>query len=195
MSGVIRTRVGYAGGTTPNPAYYNLRDHTETIRIDYDPTLITYHELLDVFWNAHNPAIPASTQYRSIIFYHNDEQRAMAISTKAHREALIGKTLYTEIVPASDFYLAEMYHQKHQLRKHPDILDTLRAIYPDEHDLIASTSAARVNGYFGRDVTLAGLQAELEGLRLANSPNDELRDIAPYLSGRETGNNTSFTDT
>ncbi len=65
----VRTRVGYAGGTLANPTYYNLGDHTETIEMDYDPDVITYTELLAIFWNSHDPTSPSySRHYKSIIF-------------------------------------------------------------------------------------------------------------------------------
>ncbi len=67
---MVRTRVGYAGGTKRNPTYYNLGDHTETIQIDYDPTYVSYRELLDIFWESHDPAArPWSRQYMAVVFY------------------------------------------------------------------------------------------------------------------------------
>lgn len=72
---MIRTRVGYAGGSKENPTYYSLGDHSETIQIDYDPTQISYGQLLEVFWNSHNPTYePWSRQYMSIIFYHSEDR-------------------------------------------------------------------------------------------------------------------------
>ena len=105
---MIRTRVGYAGGTMKNPTYHNLGDHTETIQIDYDPTQISYEELLDVFWDSHNPTSrPWSRQYMSIVFYHDEEQKRSAIETRDREGSRREGVIFTEIVPASQFYLAE----------------------------------------------------------------------------------------
>ena len=76
---MVRTRVGYAGGTKENPTYTSLGDHSEAIRIDYDPTRISYAELLEIFWQSHNCTSRAySRQYMSIILYHDEEQRKLA---------------------------------------------------------------------------------------------------------------------
>jgi len=181
---VVRTRVGYAGGTKINPTYYGLGDHSETIQIDYDPTIITYQELLDVFWDSHQPIFPHQVrQYMSIIFYHNEEQKKLALETKSREEAklLTGK-VYTEIVPASGFYPAEAYHHKYYLQSVPALIEEFRTIYPDDEDFIASTAVARVNGYVGGNGTLATLQAELSSLGLSPTANKKLLDM---VSARE----------
>ena len=83
MPGVIRTRVGYTGGTTVDPTYHDLGDHSETIQIDYDPTQVSYQALLDVFWNSHNPTTRSwSRQYASAVFYHSDEQKKLAMESR-----------------------------------------------------------------------------------------------------------------
>src|SRR5262249_18399740 len=76
LPGVVRTRVGYTGGTSKDPTYYSLGDHTETLQIDFDPTVITYEQLLEVFWHTHNPcAQPWSRRYMSTVFYHGESQK------------------------------------------------------------------------------------------------------------------------
>lgn len=146
----MRTRVGYTGGTTANPTYYRLGDHTETVQIDYDPTRITYAELLAIFWQSHEPTSPAwSRQYRSAIFYHNEEQKRVALESKRQREEALGVRLYTDIEPAGRFYLAEDYHQKYYLRSRRNLWNEFQAIYPDTASLIHSTAVARANGYVG----------------------------------------------
>jgi peptide-methionine (S)-S-oxide reductase len=162
LDGVVRTRVGYAGGTTENPTYHNLGDHTETIQIDYDPTQISYEQLLEIYWDSHNPtARPWSRQYMSIVFYHNSEQRELAMETKQREEASSGRQVYTEIIPFSEFYLAEYYHQKYYLQQVPELMKELTAIYPNFADFINSTAVARINGYVGGHVTLQELQDQL----------------------------------
>lgn len=113
LEGIIKTTVGYAGGTTPNPSYYNLGDHTETVEIIFNPSKISYETLLDHFWKMHDPTIPQSKQYRSVIFVHNKKQREIAEkSLKKEQKKKIGKIL-TNIESAIQFYKAEKYHQKY----------------------------------------------------------------------------------
>ena len=79
----MRTRVGYAGGSKPNPTYRDLGDHSETVQIDYDPSKISYQELLAIFWDTHNPGSrPYSRQYASIVFPHDAEQENLAMEAK-----------------------------------------------------------------------------------------------------------------
>jgi peptide-methionine (S)-S-oxide reductase len=175
---VIRTRVGYAGGTTDNPTYQKLGDHSETIQVDYDPTQISYQELLEVFWSSHSPTNrPWSQQYASIIFYHNEEQRRLAVETKDRRAAETGRRIFTEVVPFSGFYLAEDYHQKYRLQQAPDLMAEFRAIYADSADFVDSTAAARANGYIGGHGTLAALEAEIDGLGLSLAAQERLLDL------------------
>lgn len=132
--GVIVTAVGYEGGFTPNPTYEEVctgrTGHTETVRVVYDPSRITYEQLLKAFWEAHDPTQgmrqgnDLGTQYRSVIFARNEVQRAAAEASRTAfqerlREAGYG-TITTEIVgpPAPEFYFAEDYHQQY-LKKIP----------------------------------------------------------------------------
>ena len=162
LDGVVRTRVGYAGGTLENPTYYNLGDHTETIQIDYDPAQVSYGDLLEVYWDSHNPTTqPWARQYMSVIFYHNSEQFTLATQSKQRQEASLGRRVYTEIIPFSQFYMAEDYHQKHHLQQVPELMEELTAIYPSFAGFRDSTAVARINGYAGGHVTLEELQEQL----------------------------------
>lgn len=146
---MVRTRVGYAGGTLKDPTYHNLGDHAESIQIDFDPTKITYAQLLDIFWSTHNPCHRAwSRQYMSAILYHNDEQKKLALETSARKEKASGK-VHTEIARLRDFYIAEDYHQKYMLRNETDLMKEFSAIYPDAKAFVNSTAAARVNSWLG----------------------------------------------
>ena len=176
--GVIRTRVGYAGGTLENPSYYKLGDHTETIQLDYDPAQISYEELLAIFWESDSSAHkPFSRQYAPIIFYHNEEQRKLAAQSKALQEAECDCQLYTEILPFEKFYLAEAYHQKYRLLQTPEFAREFKAIYPDADDFVNSTAAARVNGYLSGYGTLSALRAEIDGLGLSPAMEEKLLAI------------------
>lgn len=175
---MVRTRVGYSGGVSNNPSYYNIGSHAETAQVDYDPTVISYEELLNVFWREHNPTYPAfSGQYRSVILYHNEEQKRLALESMEREEARRGEKIYTDIVPFSAFYLAEDYHQKYYLRASPDLLTEFDSIYPDLNSLVNSTAVTRVNGYLGGYGTLADLEKQLRSLGLSSAGAQRLLEI------------------
>ncbi len=125
-NGIITTAVGYAGGYTPNPTYEEVcsggTGHTEAVRVVFDPTRISYTDLLKVFWEGHDPTQgmrqgnDIGTQYRSMILYHDDEQRAAAEQSRAEFQPALNRagygTITTEITPAGPFYFAEGYHQQ-----------------------------------------------------------------------------------
>ena len=145
-----------------------MGDHIETIQIDYDPMRISYHELLDIFWKSHNPARrPWSRQYMSVIFYHNQEQKNLAIKTRDRESARVLNKIYTEIAPIDKFYLAENYHQKYRLRQERDLMREFNAMYPKFKDIVNSTAAARVNGYLGGHGSLPMLQKDLNKIGLS----------------------------
>ncbi len=175
---MIRTRVGYAGGTTNNPTYTNIGGHAETVQVEYDPTVISYDELLDIFWKEHDPVFePYSKQYRSIIFYHDEEQKRLALESKQREEDKLTKKIYTEIVPFSAFYLAEDYHQKSYLRLFPEVLMEYERIYPDLNNLVNSTAVTRVNGYLGGYGTIQDLERDLSSFGLSPSSAKLLLEI------------------
>ena len=123
--GVKSTKVGYTGGQLPNPTYEEVctdkTGHAEAVEIEYEPDEISYEELLDVFWKNHNPTTlnrqgpDVGIQYRSAIFYHNDEQKKIAEKSKQtlDKSGQFENPVVTEIVPAPSFYKAEEYHQKY----------------------------------------------------------------------------------
>lgn len=149
---MVRTRVGYAGGSTPAPTYHHLGDHMETIQVDYDPDRIGYRRLLEVFWESHNPLRrPWSRQYASAVFYHDDEQRRLALADMERLERRHGRRPHTELMPLERFYLAEGYHQKYRLQGSTYFMAEFRRLYPQDTAaaLLESTLAARLNGYLG----------------------------------------------
>ena len=170
--------MGYAGGAKDNPTYHDLGNHSETIQIDYDPTQITYEELLDVFWNNHNPTSRSfSRQYAAIVFVHDEEQRKLAEETKAREAEERGGTIHTEITDYARFWRAEDYHQKYRLRQVKDLWEAFNAMYPDFDDLVDSTAAARVNGYAGGHGTLEQLEDEIDKLGLSAEEQETLREM------------------
>lgn len=142
---MIRTRVGYAGGTTPEPTYRAMGDHTETIEIDYDPKVISYEQLLDVFWSNHDPSQARSRQYMSAVFYNDEDQRVRALRSMGRFAKRSGKVLRTVIKPVNSFTRAEDYHQKYRLKRDAELTRALVALYPEPTQLVDSTLATRAN--------------------------------------------------
>ncbi len=126
--GVISTVVGYCGGKLKNPTYKDvctgLTGHAEVVRVEYDPNKISYEELLKTFWQGHNPTTlnrqgpDVGTQYRSVVFYTNKNQKNVAIESRDNleKQKRYSDLIVTEIEPAQEFYIAEDYHQ-HYLEK------------------------------------------------------------------------------
>lgn len=125
VEGVAATRVGYSGGTLPNPTYKDVcsgrTGHAEAVEVEHDPSKVSYEELLNVFWENHDPTTlnrqgpDIGTQYRSAIFFHTPEQEAAAKASKEklERSGKYRSQIVTEITPASAFYPAEEYHQQY----------------------------------------------------------------------------------
>jgi peptide-methionine (S)-S-oxide reductase len=125
VKGVVSTAVGYTGGSFNNPRYEDVcsgkTGHAEAMEIEYDPSRVSYDELLTVFWENHDPTTlnrqgpDIGTQYRSAIFFHTPEQKAAAIASKENlqKSGRYKNPISTEITPASQFYRAEDYHQQY----------------------------------------------------------------------------------
>lgn len=128
MKGIKYTTVGYEGGKSKNPTYEDVcsdkTGHAETVEVFYDPSEVSYGELLDRFWSMHDPTTPnrqgpdVGSQYRSIIFYRDDNQKkeALASKKKLEKSGKYNRKIVTEIIPASKFYKAEEYHQRYVMK-------------------------------------------------------------------------------
>jgi peptide-methionine (S)-S-oxide reductase len=129
IEGVVDALVGYTGGSTPNPTYQQVcsdrTGHAEAVEVTFDPARVSYSQLLDAFWELHDPTTPnrqgpdVGSQYRSAIFYHSEEQRAAAEASKAalERSGRYKTPVVTEIVPAATFWRAEDYHQQYVAKR------------------------------------------------------------------------------
>jgi len=125
LKGVVSTAVGYAGGTKDNPSYEDVctdeTGHAEVVEVEFDPSQISYNQLLDIFWSNHNPTTlnrqgpDVGRQYRSVIFYQSPEQKATAESSKGELEKSrrFNRPIVTQIEPAPKFWRAEEYHQRY----------------------------------------------------------------------------------
>jgi peptide-methionine (S)-S-oxide reductase len=125
LKGVKSVISGYSGGDVKNPTYKQVctgtTGHAEAIQVTYDPAAVSYQDLLEVFWKTHDPTTPdrqghdVGTQYRSVIFYHSEEQKKLAehYKKKLDQSGLFSSPIVTQIVPFTAFYPAETYHQKY----------------------------------------------------------------------------------
>ena len=121
MHGVLHAEVGYTGGTSRDPTYHNLGDHSEAIQIEFDPHTISYDQLLDKFWSLHDPTAEYESKFRSIIFYLDEPQRERAEASKKAAQIHYDETIATEIIPATKFYQAESYNQDYLARLRGEI--------------------------------------------------------------------------
>jgi len=147
LDGVVRTRVGYAGGSKTDPTYRHLGDHTETFQVDYDPERLSYEDLVAMAFEKHSPERRVKkTQYQNIVFFSDEEQRE-ALETYLDENRLDAESIGTRVESLSEFYLAEDYHQKHSLRSRDDLLEPFEEAGYDEEELRESPAAAKLNGY------------------------------------------------
>ena len=123
IEGVVSTKVGYTGGRIADPSYQQVcsdaTGHAEAVEVWFDPTVVSYDDLLKVFWTIHDPTTPNrqgwdfGSQYRSAIFFHDAEQQRLAIAARDERQEVLARPIVTEIVAATEFYEAEEYHQRY----------------------------------------------------------------------------------
>ena len=123
LAGVKETQVGYMGGKLKSPTYKDVctdsTGHAEVLEVTFDPEVISYHDILEVFWDNHNPTTlnrqgpDVGTQYRSAIFYHSPEQEAEAKASRDAAQSRFPRPIVTEITPATEFWRAEEYHQQY----------------------------------------------------------------------------------
>ena len=133
VPGVVKTSVGYMGGSFPNPSYLDvvarITGHAEVAQIEYDRERVSYQELLDIFWQMHDPTslnrqgADRGEQYRSVIFYHTPEQEQIARKSKLQLQQSnkYDKDIVTEIKPAKEYYLATEEHQQYLVKKNRSI--------------------------------------------------------------------------
>ena len=127
VKGVTSTSVGYTGGATDNPTYEQVctgkTNHAEVVWVEFDPSSVSYEELLDVFWGCHDPTTlnrqgpDRGTQYRSVIFFADPAQEAAAIKSKEQNSGRFPNPIVTEITAASKYYIAEDYHQQYLAKR------------------------------------------------------------------------------
>jgi methionine-S-sulfoxide reductase len=184
--GVVRTSVGFAGGAYENPTYQDIGDHIETVVVEYEPDRVSYADLLELFWNGHDPGHnPWMNQYRSMLFPVTDEQRRAAErSVERHRNQQVGAVL-TEVRPIERFYPDRTYHQKYYLRNNARLWNLVVGAYGSERAAERSTVAARANALLARGTTHGTVTAAIDAAVAAGgiSPEDAA-DLKDALSAR-----------
>ncbi|AZN41868.1 peptide-methionine (S)-S-oxide reductase [Paenibacillus albus] len=149
IRGIIRTRVGYAGGTLDQPTYRQLGDHTETVEMDYDTRILSLENVLDIFWSNHNPVNIndyKGRQYQSLILYRDQNQLDVIQKVMKKREEQGKGKPDTELASFNRFYPAEDRHQKYYLKRYPSAIEELSKLFPSPQELTNATLAARLNG-------------------------------------------------
>ncbi|KAL3377912.1 hypothetical protein AABB24_004029 [Solanum stoloniferum] len=152
LNGIVRTTVGYSGGSKANPEYRNLGDHAESVQVEYDPRVLGFRQLLEVFWASHDSrqvfgqGPDVGNQYRSIIFTSGtEESRLAAVSKEREQSKSKSSVVITQIQQLEAFYPAEPEHQKFELKRNPFLLQLMGNL--PEEELERSTLATKLNGY------------------------------------------------
>lgn len=159
--------MGYGGGEAGTPTYYRMGDHTECVRITFDPSLTTYSDLLTVFWNSHDSTAKASKQYQSLILPLTEQQTQEATQRLASKS----NSTRTQVSQAKTFTTAELKHQKYQLQRHPAMVKCLGPA----NCLTKSYVATRLNGYLGGRGTIQQFHEEWEELGLSQEQAEYVR--------------------
>lgn len=162
---MLRTRVGYAGGTSAAPTYSAMGDHTEALQVDFDPQRLEFAKLAAIFLASHDPSQePWSIQYRSVLFAHSAEQRSTALAQAGKVATSSGQPVRTPIEEYTGFTLAEDYHQKYRLRSVRPVLAEYQAQFKSSAAFLGSVAVTKANAYVG-----------------GYGRSNELRDILPSL--------------
>ena len=148
-----------------------MGDHTETVDIDYDPGVTSYERMLKLFWKHHDPTTQAKRQYMSAIFYHDEEQEALAKKTMEEENKNRPRKITTVIAPADEFYVAENYHQKFMLQQHPALMKSVGV-----GNIIRSHVSTRLNGYVNGNGKTSDFDQEWEKLGLNEKMAEYIRN-------------------
>uniref|UniRef100_A0A8D8Y6A0 peptide-methionine (S)-S-oxide reductase n=1 Tax=Cacopsylla melanoneura TaxID=428564 RepID=A0A8D8Y6A0_9HEMI len=179
--GVLRTKVGYAGGTTENPTYRNIGDHTEVTQVDFDPTIISFDQILRLFWKHHDPTVQMKTQYRSMILYVDPEDKSVAEKSLESEQTRHKRPINTIIAPFKRFYDAEDYHQKYRLRQHTYLHSKLN--FKTEECYKTSHVASRLNGYVVGFGGVKQFEEEADKLGLSDDVKTYVRKYVVQYEG------------
>jgi hypothetical protein len=165
-----------------------MKDYTETVLVEFDPQELSYQQLLDVFWDSHDPTYDISgRQYRNAVFYTSENQRIEAEKSRQQVKVLKKRAIFTAIEKAGEFYPAEDYHQKYYLRSVDKLFNEFSRIYPEGERFAASSAAARINGYLGCNGQPEDLKKDLGSLGLSAQTQNYLVDYVTTACSRFEG--------
>jgi hypothetical protein len=168
----------------PGPTYYSIGDHTETFQVVYDPEVVSFEDLLELFWEEHDPFSGIwRRQYMNIAFYENELQK-QAIERHIRRLEQGGRKVKTRVERLDTFTLAEDYHQKHSLRLFPEFVGELEA-NSGEGDWLFTYEATRLNGYLGGNGKCGGLEQEVRRFGLSKGREERLLELVCSREGRK----------
>ena len=174
--------MGYTGGEKEFPTYHSLGNHTEALQVDFDPLQVSFADIVDLFWQSHNPLRGVrSRQYMTAIWFHDESQAEVINGAKKAIERELDATVQTPVMPLNMFYLAEDYHQKYGLQNCL-LMRFFKEMYPDFEDFNNSTAAARVNGFIGGNGSRELFKQESSSYGI---PVDELKQ---FVRSQETSN-------
>lgn len=181
-----RTRVGYAGGAAEHPTYRAMADHTECFQVDFDPSVVTYEDLLELFWQSHDPTRePWKVQYASLVLAHDADQLAAARESAERVSGFLGRRVATRIEELTTFWPAEDYHQKYYLRNERVLATEFKAVFGDDEDAFReSTAAMRANSLVAGYGTKDQLEGIVGQLGLSERGVRHLRDAVATASSR-----------
>ena len=178
VKGIYKTCVGYAGGNTENPTYHNIGDHTESFKVSYNEEEIIFEDLMRWYFLSPNTCARSyKTQYDSIVFYNNKEEKEIAEKIMKEYGDEYKVKYNVRLEPYKNFYLAEDYHQKYYLQLSKEINKDIRAIYPSTREFINSTAAMKLNSYLKAKGALEGLKQEIDLLGLTEDNKKILLEI------------------
>lgn len=164
LDGVHSTRVGYAGGTSPSPTYYEIGDHAECVEVVFDPEVVGYQALLERFWEWHNAfRKPYARQYMSAVLCHDEAQRD-AVERDIARMQIPPRKVHTEVLPYTGMTWAEDYHQKYYLRRDREAALALKGLFPEYESFVNSAAAMRVNAILAGYLQLSAEELAALGL-------------------------------
>lgn len=196
LPGVMLTRVGYTGGSTPSPTYRELGDHTETVQLRFDESIIPFANIIRIFWDKHNPVNIneyKGRQYQSLLYYHDASQQAAIEAELSRREREGLGRPDTEIAAYAGFHPAEERHQKYYVKRFPNAVTALETLYPGttsegtpqlntprldtpwfDTPWLDTTIAARLNGIAKGYLNMEQLKSELETWELSEAERKRL---------------------
>jgi len=181
--------VGYTGGEKKFPTYHSLGNHTEALQIDFDSDVIGFEDLVELFWNNHNPLRNGiSRQYMAAVWYHDEFQREIIENTRETVASKFGGIVQTPVLPLEVFYLAEGYHQKYRLQQQPSVMKQFARMYSDTAGFVDSTAAARLNGFLYGYGSRELFDRETDGYGI---PADELMQVICFRESSDTSESCS----